>query len=92
MTARCVGDGVATRRRLITCAGSAPGFDGSALASGGEVVVVTVNHRLNLFGYLSLDDSDERFADAATRVRWTWSRRCAGCVTTRPHSAATRIT
>ncbi|MEA3116635.1 MAG: para-nitrobenzyl esterase [Caballeronia sp.] len=48
----------------ITCAGSAPGFDGSALASGGEVVVVTVNHRLNLFGYLSLDDSDERFADA----------------------------
>jgi para-nitrobenzyl esterase len=48
----------------ITCAGSAPGFNGSALAASGEVVVVTVNHRLNLFGYLSLDGSDERFADA----------------------------
>jgi para-nitrobenzyl esterase len=48
----------------VTCAGSAPGFNGSTLASEGEVVVVTVNHRLNVFGYLSLEGSDERFADA----------------------------
>ncbi|MEA3119423.1 MAG: para-nitrobenzyl esterase [Paraburkholderia sp.] len=48
----------------ITCAGSAPGFNGGALAGNCEVVVVTVNHRLNLFGYLSLDGNDERFADA----------------------------
>jgi len=46
------------------CAGSAPGFDCSNLASRGDVVVVTVNHRLNLFGYIQLDDRDERFADA----------------------------
>jgi para-nitrobenzyl esterase len=46
------------------CAGSAPGFDGSNLAKLGDVVVVTVNHRLNLFGYLRLEDGDERFADA----------------------------
>jgi para-nitrobenzyl esterase len=46
------------------CAGSAPGFDGSALAAHGEVVVVTVNHRLDVFGYLDLSGSDERFADA----------------------------
>ena len=46
------------------CAGSAPGFDGSNLAKNGDVVVVTVNHRLNVFGYIQLDDRDERFADA----------------------------
>jgi para-nitrobenzyl esterase len=44
--------------------GSAPGFNGSNLARMGDVVVVTVNHRLNLFGYLKLDDKDERFADS----------------------------
>jgi len=46
------------------CAGTAPGFDGTNLARGGDVVVVTVNHRLNGFGYLALGDSDPRFADA----------------------------
>ncbi len=45
-----------------SCAGSAPGFDGTALAKQGDVVVVTVNHRLNVFGYIRLDDKDERFA------------------------------
>jgi hypothetical protein len=44
--------------------GSAPVFDGSALARLGSVVVVTVKHRLNLFGYLKLDDTNERFADS----------------------------
>jgi para-nitrobenzyl esterase len=47
-----------------SCAGSAPGFDGANLAKSGDVVVVTVNHRLNLFGYVQLDDRDERFADS----------------------------
>ena len=47
-----------------TCSGTAPGFDGSALAANGDVVVVTVNHRLNVLGYLDLHGSDERFADA----------------------------
>ncbi|HVJ55936.1 MAG TPA: carboxylesterase/lipase family protein [Aliidongia sp.] len=47
-----------------SCAGSAPGFDGTNLAKDGDVVVVTVNHRLNLFGYVRLDDKDERFADS----------------------------
>ncbi len=46
----------------VSCAGSAPGFDGTVLARDGDVVLVTVNHRLNLFGYLRLDDPDERFA------------------------------
>jgi para-nitrobenzyl esterase len=48
------------------CAGTAPGFDGTRLARDGDVVVVTVNHRLNLFGYIDLGDGDPRFADAGT--------------------------
>jgi para-nitrobenzyl esterase len=32
--------------------GSSPLYDGKALATRGDVVVVTVNHRLNAFGYL----------------------------------------
>ncbi len=46
-----------------SCAGTAPGFDGTNLARDGDVVVVTINHRLNVFGYLSPDGTDERFAD-----------------------------
>ena len=38
--------------------GSSPLYDGRALATHGDVVVVTVNHRLNAFGYLYL----QRFA------------------------------
>ena len=34
--------------------GSSPLYDGSSLARHGDVVVVTVNHRLNAFGYLYL--------------------------------------
>jgi para-nitrobenzyl esterase len=37
-----------------TGSGSSPLYDGSNLCLRGDVVVVTVNHRLNLFGYLSL--------------------------------------
>jgi para-nitrobenzyl esterase len=48
----------------MNCAGSAPGFDGTGLARDGEVVVVTINHRINIFGHLKLDTADERFADS----------------------------
>jgi para-nitrobenzyl esterase len=39
-------------------AGSAswPVYDGTALARNGDVVVVSINHRLNVFGYLYLGD------------------------------------
>jgi para-nitrobenzyl esterase len=39
-------------------AGSAgwPVYDGAALARNGDVVVVSINHRLNVFGYLYLGD------------------------------------
>jgi para-nitrobenzyl esterase len=46
-------------------AGSAHSFDGNFLAHSGDVVVVSVNHRLNIFGYLYLADlGGEKFADS----------------------------
>ncbi len=44
--------------------GGAPGLNGSNLAQAGDLVVVTLNHRLNTFGYTYFGDADERFADA----------------------------
>lgn len=44
--------------------GSAPIYDGVNLCKRGNVVVVTINHRLNAFGYLSLGMLDDRFADS----------------------------
>jgi len=38
-----------------TGSGSSPLYDGSRLVERGDVVVVTLNHRLNAFGYLYLD-------------------------------------
>ncbi len=46
-------------------AGSAHAFDGNFLARSGDVVVVSVNHRLNIFGYLYLADAGgEKYADS----------------------------
>ncbi|MGH8036752.1 MAG: carboxylesterase/lipase family protein [Stenotrophomonas sp.] len=45
--------------------GSDPQYDGRALCRRGDVVVVTVNHRLNVFGYLYLAQlGDARFAES----------------------------
>jgi para-nitrobenzyl esterase len=45
-------------------AGSAPGLDGGNLARTGDLVVVTLNHRLGAFGFTHLAGTDARFADA----------------------------
>jgi para-nitrobenzyl esterase len=46
-------------------AGSAHAFDGTDLARSGDVVMVSVNHRLNVFGYLYLADvGGEKYADS----------------------------
>jgi len=46
-------------------AGSAHAFDGNYLARSGDVVVVSVNHRLNIFGFLYLADvGGEKYADS----------------------------
>ena len=36
--------------------GSGTLYDGTRLAKRGDIVVVTINHRLNVFGYLDLED------------------------------------
>ena len=44
--------------------GSDPLYDGSRLARRGDVVVVTLNHRLNVFGYAYLARLADGFADS----------------------------
>jgi len=45
--------------------GSSKAYEGARLARRGDVVVVTVNHRLNVFGYLALGHYGAGFEDAA---------------------------
>ena len=59
------GDGLAARRQLVELRGHRAGFQRHESRRDGDVVVVTVNHRLNVFGYLYLGDQDPRFADSA---------------------------
>lgn len=47
-----------------TGSGNDPLTDGAKLARDGDVVVVTITHRLNIFGYLYLARLDERFPDS----------------------------
>ncbi len=60
-------------------AGSEPLYDGAALSKRGDVVVVTINHRLNVFGYLHLAElGGDSYAgsglagmlDAELALRW----------------------
>jgi len=39
-----------------------PAYDGASLASGGDVVIVTLNHRLNILGFLDLSAFGEKYA------------------------------
>jgi para-nitrobenzyl esterase len=54
--------------------GSSPLYDGAALCRRGDVVVVTINHRLNLFGYLYLpgfpDSGNAGMLDLVLALRW----------------------
>jgi len=45
--------------------GSSTAYEGTRLARRGDVVVVTLNHRLNVFGYLALGHYGEAFADSS---------------------------
>ncbi|UOR02379.1 carboxylesterase family protein [Leucobacter allii] len=45
-------------------AGSEPMYEGTRLARRGDAVIVTVNHRLNLFGYMNLTGTHPHYADA----------------------------
>jgi para-nitrobenzyl esterase len=50
---------------FTTGSGSSNAYDGVRLTNRGDVVVVTVNHRLNVFGYLYLDEYGDEFAGSA---------------------------
>lgn len=41
-----------------------PSYDGANLARRGDVVVVSVNHRLNLLGFLRLVEYGTRYAES----------------------------
>ncbi len=53
-----------------TGSGSSPLYDGTRLAAHSDVVVVTLNHRLNLFGYAYLARLDPRFAHSGNAGQW----------------------
>jgi para-nitrobenzyl esterase len=70
--------------------GSSPLYDGRHLCRRGDAVVVTVNHRLNLFGYLYLpgfpDSGNAGMLDLVLALRWVHDNIAAfggdpGCVT-----------
>ena len=46
--------------------GSANTYDGSVLAEQGDVVIVTINYRLGLFGFLDLSEFDDKFSGSAS--------------------------
>ena len=50
---------------FASLSGSRSAFDGTRLTRRGDVVLVTVNHRLNAFGFLYLGKLLPEFADAA---------------------------
>ena len=39
-------------------------YDGDALSKYGDVVVITLNHRLNILGYLDMSSLDEKYANS----------------------------
>jgi len=67
-----VGSGAAGRKRPVmfwchgggfaTGSGSSPDNDGTNLARRGDVVVVTINHRLNVLGFANLSEFSTDFA------------------------------
>ena len=66
-------------------------YDGRKLAERG-VVVVSINYRLGVLGWLAHPElsAESRRASPATTACSTRSRPCAGCRTTSPRSAAIR--
>ncbi|KAL0263761.1 hypothetical protein SLS55_002743 [Diplodia seriata] len=64
---------------MKTGTGSDSTFDGASLATRADAVVVTINYRLNVFGYLALaDDADVpgnyATSDKIAALRWTRDR------------------
>ncbi|MDT5339841.1 MAG: para-nitrobenzyl esterase [Mycobacterium sp.] len=57
----------------VTGSGQAPAYDLSAMADEGDVVTVTVNYRVGIFGYLAIDDvspANLGLLDQIAALRW----------------------
>ena len=70
--------------------GGQPIYEGDGLARAGDVVAVSVNHRLNVFGYLNLGElMGPDYATSGNGGHAGPGRsRCNGCATTSRRSAA----
>ncbi|KAH8704918.1 putative carboxylesterase [Talaromyces proteolyticus] len=58
---------------MVNGAGSDSTFDGDSLVSRGDVVLVAINYRLNIFGLLSLDDTipgNYDMSDKIVALKW----------------------
>jgi len=64
---------------FVSGSGSAPGYDGTNLCRRGDVVVVTINHRLNVLGFTYLGEAggadfaqsgDAGMLDIVQALRW----------------------
>ena len=58
---------------FVSGTGANPDYDGGNLASRGDVVVVTINYRLGVFGFLALDSSTRGnygMADQVVALDW----------------------
>jgi para-nitrobenzyl esterase len=57
----------------VSGSGQAPAYDMAAMADEGDVVAVTVNYRLGIFGYLAIDDvspANLGLLDQIAALRW----------------------
>jgi para-nitrobenzyl esterase len=58
---------------FVSGSGQAPAYDMSAMVIEGDVVTVTVNYRLGIFGYLAIDDvspANLGLLDQISALRW----------------------
>lgn len=62
-------------------------YDGYNMCMDGDVVVVSVNHRLNLLGYLDLSPSEKSTKTPGMQAMRIWWRHCAGSIKISPSSA-----
>jgi para-nitrobenzyl esterase len=71
-------------------AGSANPYDASVLAREGDIIVVSINYRLGVLGFVNFGDALGLPGSRRTSASGTRSPRSSGCVTTSPRSVAIR--
>jgi para-nitrobenzyl esterase len=70
--------------------GSARVYTGAHLAAQGDIVVVAINYRLGVFGFVNFGEALGTTASRATSAFATRCSRCNGCATTSLRLAVTR--